>query len=210
MTEARGGESLVAILDELTDLVTSARAMPMSASALVNRAEVLELIESAKAVLPSQISQADTLIADADAVLDRARREAAKILEKARARAEHLVSEQAVVHAAEQRAEEAEKSRGEWAFRAGDRDALEDQRNQLAAVVEKVRAWAGEPLLQSPAGYGLNRILVAAEVAPADVLREVKAAAWDEGYSHCFDFEAEDGGVSLLDNPYRAREEAGQ
>ncbi|GAB2968873.1 MAG TPA: hypothetical protein VKY71_09140 [Actinotalea caeni] len=106
MTEARGGESLVAILDELTDLVTSARAMPMSASALVNRAEVLELIESAKAVLPSQISQADTLIADADAVLDRARREAAKILEKARARAEHLVSEQAVVHAAEQRAEE--------------------------------------------------------------------------------------------------------
>lgn len=106
MTETRGGESLVAILDELSDLVTSARAMPMSASALVNRAEVLELIESAKAVLPSQISQADTLIADADAVLDRARREAAKILEKARARADQLVSEQAVTHAAQQRAEE--------------------------------------------------------------------------------------------------------
>lgn len=102
------GESLVAILDELTDLVTSARAMPMSASALINRAEVLELVESARAVLPSQISQADTLIADADAVLDRARREAAKILEKARARADHLVSEEAVVAAAEQRAAEIE------------------------------------------------------------------------------------------------------
>lgn len=106
MTEPSSGESLVAILDELTDLVAGARAMPMSASALINRAEVLELIESAKAVLPSQISQADTLVADADAVLDRARREAAKILDKARARAEHLVSEESVVAAAEQRAEE--------------------------------------------------------------------------------------------------------
>lgn len=108
MTEPSSGESLVAILDELTDLVSSARAMPMSASALINRAEVLDLIESARAVLPSQISQADSLIADADAVLDRARREAAKILEKARARADHLVSEEAVVAAATTRAAEIE------------------------------------------------------------------------------------------------------
>jgi cell division septum initiation protein DivIVA len=108
MTEPSHGESLVAILDELSDLVSSARAMPMSASVLVNKAEVLDLIESARVVLPSQISQADELIADADAVLDRARREAAKILEKARARGTQLVSEEAVVAAAQQRAEEIE------------------------------------------------------------------------------------------------------
>jgi cell division septum initiation protein DivIVA len=105
-SETSTGDSLVAILDELTDLVTAARAMPMSASALVNRAEVLELVESAKAVLPSQISQADDLVADADAVLGRARREASKLLEKARGRAETLVSQEAVVAAAQQRAEE--------------------------------------------------------------------------------------------------------
>ncbi len=106
MSEPTSGESLVAILDELTDLVASARSMPMSASAIVNRAEVLDLIDSAKDVLPGQISQADRLIADADAVLDRARREAAAILEKARARADHLVSEEAVVAAAEAKAAE--------------------------------------------------------------------------------------------------------
>lgn len=104
--EPSSGESLVAILDELTDLITAARAMPMSASALVNRAEVLELVESAKAVLPSQISQADDLVADADAVLGRARREASKLLEKARTRAETLVSQEAVTGAATTRAEE--------------------------------------------------------------------------------------------------------
>ena len=54
------------------------------------------------------------MIADADAVLDRARREAAKILEKARARGAQLVTEEAVVAAAQQRAEEieAEADRG--------------------------------------------------------------------------------------------------
>lgn len=110
MTESSHGESLVAILDELSDLVSSARAMPMSASALVNRAEVIELIESAKQVLPTQISQADSLVADADAVLERARREAAKILEKAHARADRLVSQEAVVDAARARATEIEQA----------------------------------------------------------------------------------------------------
>lgn len=124
MTEPSSGESLVAILDELNDLVSSARAMPMSASALVNRAEVLELIESAKSVLPSQISQADSLISDADAVLERARREAAAILEKAHERAEELVSQESVVAAATERAEEivtaAEQRAAELAREADD------------------------------------------------------------------------------------------
>src|SRR5690606_9311951 len=135
------------------------RAMPISASALVNRAELLELIESAKAVLPSQISQADTLIADADAELDRARREAAKIQEKARARAEHLVPEQAGVHAAEKRAEAIAAAAREQAERlAREADAYCDRplaqfeidlgaiTNQLAAgrarLVERARGRA--------------------------------------------------------------------
>lgn len=105
MTESGGGESLVAILDELADVVGAARAMPMSASVLVNRAEVLDLLESAKAVLPTQISQADTLMADADAVLERARHEAGKILQKAHGRAEDLISKEAVVVQAKEQAE---------------------------------------------------------------------------------------------------------
>ncbi|WP_354002665.1 hypothetical protein [Occultella kanbiaonis] len=105
-TAAEHGESLVAILDELSDLVASARSMPMSASALVNRAEVLELVESAKAVLPSQISQADTVVADADAVLERARSEAGRIVEKAKERAADLVSKESVVKDANAKAEQ--------------------------------------------------------------------------------------------------------
>ena len=38
--------------------------------------------------------------------------------------------------------------------------------------------------------------------------REVKAEAWDEGYSHLFDAELRGvGSVSLNDNPYRKEDE---
>ncbi|MFV0252699.1 MAG: hypothetical protein ACK5H2_05115 [Beutenbergiaceae bacterium] len=106
MTDSSSGDSLVAILDELAELVESARSMPMSATALVNRAEVLALIDSAKAVLPGQLSEADVVISDADAVAERARREAGKILEKAQARAQRLVAQEAVVTTAKQQADQ--------------------------------------------------------------------------------------------------------
>src|SRR5699024_344562 len=108
MTQEEQGESLVAILDELADLVGSARAMPMSASVLVNRAEALELIESAKSVLPGQITRAQGVVADADAVLGRARVEASDIIERAKQRAEELVAQESVVQQATERAEEVE------------------------------------------------------------------------------------------------------
>ncbi|SEE26201.1 hypothetical protein [Ruania alba] len=103
---AEQGESLVAILEELADLVSSARAMPMSASVLVNRAEVLELIDSATGVLPDQITRADSVVADAESVLQRARREAGTIVEKAKAQADELVSKEAVIAEANERAEQ--------------------------------------------------------------------------------------------------------
>ncbi|MGC0142219.1 MULTISPECIES: hypothetical protein [unclassified Pseudactinotalea] len=102
--ESDAGSSLVAILDELDELVTSARSMPMSASAIINRAQVTELIEAAKEVLPGQISRADRVVADADAVLAEARSQAEDILERAHTRAEELISEQHVVAEAEAKA----------------------------------------------------------------------------------------------------------
>ena len=42
-------------LDELTDLIEQARAMPMSASAIINRAEVLELVDDIRARLQEKV-----------------------------------------------------------------------------------------------------------------------------------------------------------
>src|SRR5699024_572673 len=78
------------------------------ASVLVNRAEALELIESAKSVLPGQITRAQGVVADADAVLGRARVEASDIIERAKQRAGELVSQESIVQQATERATEVE------------------------------------------------------------------------------------------------------
>lgn len=71
---------VIAVLDHLIEVVGAARTLPMSASILVNRAEVLELLNSAKEALPADLIAADGIVADATAVLDRADLEAEQIL----------------------------------------------------------------------------------------------------------------------------------
>ena len=87
------GDSLIAVLDELTDLVTNARAVPMSASAMVNRSEVLDLLQTARDLVPDQIVRADGLLANADNVTTQAQGRAADIMERARHDAEDTISE---------------------------------------------------------------------------------------------------------------------
>lgn len=98
-TEGVGG-----ILDALEDAVVQARAMPMSSSVLVNRAEILELVDEVRAALPSQLHRADEVLADADAARAAAHAEAEAVLARARARAAELVEQEAVVTAAQERA----------------------------------------------------------------------------------------------------------
>lgn len=87
-------------LDELTVLVEDAKAMPLSASCIVNRAQVLDLIEEIRQLLPEAVHRADELLADREAVVQDGRREADRILERARADADRMVSEHEVYLAA--------------------------------------------------------------------------------------------------------------
>lgn len=99
-------EGLTGILEALELVVTQARAMPMSSSVLVSRAELLDLVDQARAVLPAQLTEADEILADADVVLARAQEEAEQVLAAARDRAEELISTEQVVVAAGVRARE--------------------------------------------------------------------------------------------------------
>jgi hypothetical protein len=96
--------SLDDILDEIAGLVTTARSMPMSASAIVNRAEVLELVERARRAMPAQLRAAEGLLSGADDVMAKARSQAAALIEQARGRAEELVTKEQVVAEAEAKA----------------------------------------------------------------------------------------------------------
>jgi cell division septum initiation protein DivIVA len=87
-------------LDELAVLIEDAKAMPLSASCIVNRQQVLDLIAEIRELLPESVHRADELLADREAVVQDGRREAARILERARTEADRLVSEHEVYLAA--------------------------------------------------------------------------------------------------------------
>ncbi|MFE2053214.1 ATP synthase F0 subunit B [Streptomyces sp. NPDC059459] len=80
-------------LDEITAMVSGARAMPMSASCVVNRAELLALLEDLRAELPGSLAQAQELIGDREHMVAQARQEADRIIESAHAERGSLISD---------------------------------------------------------------------------------------------------------------------
>ena len=87
-------------LDDLSSMVENARAMPMSASCVVNRGHVLDLLDEVRALLPDSLAQADDVLADREDLLAAARGEAEQIILEARGHARELVGEHEIYRAA--------------------------------------------------------------------------------------------------------------
>ena len=91
-------------LNQLTATVRSAKTMPMSASCLVNRAEMLDILERLHDELPADLDQADALLSELEAVLGAGREQVERILEDARRDREQLIEQTDVLVAARARA----------------------------------------------------------------------------------------------------------
>jgi F0F1-type ATP synthase membrane subunit b/b' len=96
---------LTSRIQELEDLVRDAKSMPLSSSALLNRDEVLELIDELKTALPDEIKQARWVVKDREELLAKARRDAEVMVEQARAEQLRLASHEAVVERANEESE---------------------------------------------------------------------------------------------------------
>ncbi len=92
------------MLRRVADMIASARPMPLSTSVMVNKEELLELINDALDRLPDELRAARWLLKERADFLAQARREGEEIVEQARARAGSMVQRTEVVKAAEQRA----------------------------------------------------------------------------------------------------------
>jgi cell division septum initiation protein DivIVA len=83
-------------LEELSVLVEEAKAVPLSASCMVNRAVVLDLIDDIRDALPSSLSDADQLLAEREAVVSEGRREADRLIAEAREEQLRMLSQHEV------------------------------------------------------------------------------------------------------------------
>lgn len=87
-------------LDEITDLVEGARAMPMSTSALVNRTELLAHLDELRRLLPAQIAEAEQVLGERERIVADAHEEAALLLAEAGEQRARLIAEADVVREA--------------------------------------------------------------------------------------------------------------
>ncbi|MFF5449747.1 cell division initiation protein [Streptomyces sp. NPDC012950] len=92
-------------LDEIVATVQGARSMPMSASCVVNRAELLALLEEVRQALPGSLAQAQELIGGREQMVEQARQEAERIIEAAHAERGSIVSDTQVARESQEEAD---------------------------------------------------------------------------------------------------------
>ncbi|MET9724805.1 ATP synthase F0 subunit B [Streptomyces zaomyceticus] len=92
-------------LDEIVATVQGARSMPMSASCVVNRAELLALLEEVREALPGSLAQAQELIGGREHMVEQARQEADRIIEAAHAERGSIVSDTQVARQSQEEAD---------------------------------------------------------------------------------------------------------
>jgi CHASE3 domain sensor protein len=93
------------LIDRLEELVAEARRMPIGQGVVVDRRRILEMVDQMRSSVPWEVREAEQIVAERDAVMEEARREAEGVLHRAEMEAQERLEETALVQAAEREAE---------------------------------------------------------------------------------------------------------
>ncbi len=91
-------------IEEIEQLIRTARAMPMSSSCVVNRTELLDHLTELRSLLPDELAGAQRVLADSAAVVQEGRSAAEQLIDQAREEQARLISETEVARVAEHEA----------------------------------------------------------------------------------------------------------
>jgi cell division septum initiation protein DivIVA len=91
-------------IDEVISLVETARNVPMSRNCMIDRSEMLALLEQLRNEIPSELRRAGALLDERDKILDAGQREAERMIAEAEAEHHRLVSLNEVVVSADREA----------------------------------------------------------------------------------------------------------
>ncbi len=95
---------ILALIDRIEELIDSGRNVPLSHSKIVDPDKIYELIDEIRAQFPDELKQARWIVKERQEMLEEAEKEANRVLEEARSRAEAIAAEQEIVKLAEQQA----------------------------------------------------------------------------------------------------------
>lgn len=124
------------LLRRVVELLEAARPMPLSTSVMIQKDEILELLDEALERLPEELRAARWLLKEREEFLIKVRREGEDILDEARGQAARMVERTEVVKSAEQRARQITEQAEEEARRM--RHEVEDFCDQRLSSFETV------------------------------------------------------------------------
>jgi vacuolar-type H+-ATPase subunit H len=108
-------------------IVEEARGVPLSASCVVHRGEMLEILEGARDLLPADLSGAEDIITQRDHIIEEGRVSAESMVATAREDVARMVEQTSIVQAAR---DEAQRILDEA------RDTAEDERREVEAYID--------------------------------------------------------------------------
>ncbi len=108
-------------------VVEEARGVPLSASCVVHRGEMLEILEGARDFLPADLDGAESIIADRDRIIEEGRMSAESMIASAREDVARMVEQTSIVQAAR---DEAQRILHET------REIAEDERREVEAYID--------------------------------------------------------------------------
>ncbi len=114
-------------LNTAITVVDEARGVPLSASCVVHRGEMLEILEGAREVLPKDLFTAEAIIASKEQIIEEGRASAEAMIATAREDVARMVEQTAIVQAAR---DEAQRILDEA------RDVAENERRELEAYID--------------------------------------------------------------------------
>jgi cell division septum initiation protein DivIVA len=97
---------ILALIDRIEELLDDGRNVPLSHQKIVDPEKIYELIDEIRAQFPDELKQARWIVKERQEMLEEAEKEANRVLEDAKGRAESIAAEQEIVKLAEQQAAE--------------------------------------------------------------------------------------------------------
>lgn len=91
-------------IDEITVLVESARSVPMSRNCMLDRSELINMLDRLREELPGELRRSTALLEERDKILDAGRNEAERIISEGEAEHSRLVSINEITVSAEHEA----------------------------------------------------------------------------------------------------------
>ena len=120
---------LLEIIDQLEDAVLAGRNARLGGGWVVDREQLLDLVDRLRATAPASLEQAERVLRERDQVLEEARDEARIVVNRAQQEAEMQIDAHEVVVVAQQRADEILDRAGQ-----SSRELIEQARSEAAGI----------------------------------------------------------------------------